>query len=184
MDAIKELKKKVTLEKIFNRLGLKYSEKGLVRCPFKDHKDENKSFKVYKASERFCCFGCGEKGDVIDFVRIYKGLDFKEALEWLSKEFKIMLVYRGRKGVEFKRVKELYKRKVMVLYKENKELIEGSRGLRDRFCIMARLIDEWCYIEGVDDFNNKVGNVINFYSVLRGYVEDGERGRNGGSAGM
>ena len=36
-------------------------------CPF--HDEAEGSFTVYADSERFYCFGCGEGGDVLDFVQ-------------------------------------------------------------------------------------------------------------------
>ena len=49
-------------------------------CPF--HMEDTPSFFVFK--ERFKCFGCGETGDVIDFVQKYYSLDFLEAMKHLE----------------------------------------------------------------------------------------------------
>lgn len=35
-------------------------------CPF--HQEKTPSFHVYERSGRFHCYGCGEKGDVFDFL--------------------------------------------------------------------------------------------------------------------
>lgn len=54
-------------------------------CPF--HAERTPSFTVYqgrKRTQEFHCFGCGEKGDVIDFVRRYDGVEFTEACEILG----------------------------------------------------------------------------------------------------
>jgi DNA primase len=51
-------------------------------CPF--HSERHPSFKVDPERQSFFCFGCGVSGDVVDFVRKYKGLSFKEALEYLN----------------------------------------------------------------------------------------------------
>ena len=50
--------------------GVRLRGRGRVRqgvCPF--HDEVEGSFTVYGDSERFYCFGCGEGGDVLDFVR-------------------------------------------------------------------------------------------------------------------
>lgn len=65
------------------RFGLKLSKNGdefEACCPF--HSEKTASFTIFTGKdrvERFFCFGCGEHGDVIDFVRKIKGVDFKEA---------------------------------------------------------------------------------------------------------
>jgi len=57
-------------------------KKGKALCPF--HNDHNPSFSV--KSNRGHCFGCGWRGDVVDFIVAFKGFSFKEALEFLAIE--------------------------------------------------------------------------------------------------
>ena len=47
-------------------------------CPF--HDEAEGSFTVYADSERFYCFGCGEGGDVLDFIRRVENLSLPEAI--------------------------------------------------------------------------------------------------------
>jgi hypothetical protein len=47
------------------------------RCPF--HNDQHPSFSVSAEKGLFHCFGCGESGDVFDFVMKLEGIDFREA---------------------------------------------------------------------------------------------------------
>lgn len=51
-------------------------------CPF--HDDSTPSLSVGGVPDRFRCFGCGAKGDVIDFVRRMEGLGFHEAVQRLD----------------------------------------------------------------------------------------------------
>lgn len=51
-------------------------------CPF--HADKNPSFHVFE--DGFKCMGCGEYGDVIDFVRKFYNLSFLDALKHLGIE--------------------------------------------------------------------------------------------------
>jgi DNA primase len=51
-------------------------------CPF--HDERSPSFSVDPVKKVFFCFGCGEKGDVFDFVQKTQGLDFVQALEFLA----------------------------------------------------------------------------------------------------
>jgi len=54
--------------------------KGL--CPL--HSEKTPSFIVYQSRRRFHCFGCGQGGDVIDFIQETRGLSFLEALKALG----------------------------------------------------------------------------------------------------
>ena len=51
-------------------------------CPF--HEETEGSFTVYADSERWFCFGCGEGGDVLDFVRRVESLTLPEAIQRLG----------------------------------------------------------------------------------------------------
>lgn len=48
-------------------------------CPF--HNEKNPSFCVDDSWGRYKCFSCGAKGDLIQFIQDYSGLDFKEAIK-------------------------------------------------------------------------------------------------------
>ncbi len=61
------------------------------RCPF--HEERTPSFSVNGVDKLYYCFGCGAKGDLITFVRETEGLDFADAIEWLSERFRVPLEY-------------------------------------------------------------------------------------------
>ncbi|RBQ19974.1 DNA primase [Spongiactinospora rosea] len=63
--------------------------KGL--CPF--HDEKSPSFNVTPARGYWYCFGCGEGGDVITFVRRLEHLTFSEAVERLAQRAGIQLRY-------------------------------------------------------------------------------------------
>ncbi|WP_028048735.1 DNA primase [Cellulomonas sp. URHD0024] len=65
------------------------SLKGL--CPF--HDERSPSFHVRPQVGRYHCFGCGEGGDVLDFVQKVDGLGFSEAVEYLAAKVGIQLRY-------------------------------------------------------------------------------------------
>ena len=62
--------------------------KGL--CPF--HNEKSPSFTVNEAAGFFHCFGCGESGDAISFLRKHSGLSFTEAVERLASRAGIAIV--------------------------------------------------------------------------------------------
>ncbi|QGH69533.1 DNA primase [Pseudactinotalea sp. HY158] len=75
------------------------SMKGL--CPF--HDERTPSFHVRPQLGLYHCFGCGEGGDVIDFVMKIDHLAFAEAVEHLAARAGVQLRYEedgsgGRKG--------------------------------------------------------------------------------------
>ena len=51
-------------------------------CPF--HDEGEASFTVYSDTEKFYCFGCGEAGDVLDFIQRVEGLSLPEAIRRLD----------------------------------------------------------------------------------------------------
>ncbi len=68
------------------RSGVNY--KGL--CPF--HSEKSPSFFVNEQLQRYRCFGCGESGDVFNFLEKYEGMSFYESLKYLA----------DRAGIELK----------------------------------------------------------------------------------
>jgi DNA primase len=70
------------------------SQKGL--CPF--HDERTPSFHVRPQVGRWHCFGCGEGGDVIDFVQKIDHLQFTEAVERLAARIGFQLRYEDGAG--------------------------------------------------------------------------------------
>jgi len=79
------LKERHPLGGVVEAAGVRLHGRGRVRqgvCPF--HEEAEGSFTVYADTERFYCFGCGEGGDVLDFVRRAEGLSLPEAIRRLD----------------------------------------------------------------------------------------------------
>lgn len=70
-----EIKQSVKMAEVVSRYGLRPNRAGFICCPF--HKEKTPSCKIYEDS--FYCFGCGEHGDVFDFVMKYDGVPFSTA---------------------------------------------------------------------------------------------------------
>lgn len=58
-------------------------------CPF--HNEDTPSFVVTPAMNIYKCFGCGESGNAISFLRKHKGLTYVEAVQELAKRANIRL---------------------------------------------------------------------------------------------
>ena len=85
MTDMEAIKASVRIEEVIGRT-VKLTRRGseyLGLCPF--HDEKTPSFTVYRGN-RFHCFGCGEKGDVIDFVQKTRHCTVAEALEYLGVE--------------------------------------------------------------------------------------------------
>ena len=82
---IPALKARHSLGDTVEAAGVRLRGRGRVRqgvCPF--HDEVEGSFTVYGDSERFYCFGCGEGGDILDFIRKSEGLSLPEAIARLD----------------------------------------------------------------------------------------------------
>ena len=67
---------------VLNRYNIKLNRNNKAICPF--HTEKTPSFSV--KGKMFYCFGCGEKGDSINFVQKIERCDFKEAISILGCE--------------------------------------------------------------------------------------------------
>ena len=82
---IAALKERHPLGDVVEAAGVRLHGRGRVRqgvCPF--HEEVEGSFTVYADSQRWYCFGCGEGGDVLDFLQRAEGLSLPEAIRRLD----------------------------------------------------------------------------------------------------
>ena len=85
MNIFQAVKEAVSCRDAASFYGINVGGSGLCRCPF--HNDNTPSMKV---DIRYYCFGCGEKGDVIDFVGKLYGLRPYDAAKKLADDFSII----------------------------------------------------------------------------------------------
>ncbi len=81
LDIVQVIEKYVPLK----QAGKNYS--GL--CPF--HHEKTPSFIVSPDIQRYKCFGCGESGDMFNFIQKIENLDFPETLQKLAKDASVEL---------------------------------------------------------------------------------------------
>lgn len=110
-EKVKQLKEKTDFLTLLASFGIEVKKNGkghMAKCPF--HADKNPSLSIEPDKKLFHCFGCGAKGDVIEFVKLYKQTDFKGAIE----------ILKGNTG---KPVKQVEKKKTLeILFTEEDEL--------------------------------------------------------------
>lgn len=76
-------------------------------CPF--HHEKTPSFSINEPDQFYHCFGCGESGDVIKFVKEMENVDFMDAVKLLAERAKLPLPqtgYDSQKTVEQKRKRD------------------------------------------------------------------------------
>lgn len=78
-----EIKDTYSMRDIVARYDLQPNRSGFIPCPF--HNDPGPSLKVYEKD--FHCFGCGENGDIFDFVMRMEDVSFKDAFQLLGGEY-------------------------------------------------------------------------------------------------
>jgi DNA primase len=85
------------VEVIGDYVRLKRSGSGYVGlCPF--HDEKTPSFHVTPSLGIYKCFGCGESGDVFNFVMEMEGVGFQEALQTLADRYGISLPEQQEPG--------------------------------------------------------------------------------------
>lgn len=90
-DQVAEVKSKTDIISILSDyIDLKKSGRNFkALCPF--HSEKTPSFMVSQELQIYKCFGCGEGGDVFDFLQKYEGMDFYESLKFLADRVNIKL---------------------------------------------------------------------------------------------
>ncbi len=83
MTIYENIKAAISVKQAAEHYGLKVGRNGMACCPF--HHDRHPSLKLN--DDYFFCFGCGAKGDVIDFVARLFNLTSYEAAQKLAADF-------------------------------------------------------------------------------------------------
>ena len=85
MDFARQVKDSVDIANVigdFVRLRKQGSSRFVGLCPF--HTEKSPSFSVHSGLQIYKCFGCGQSGDVFNFLMELQGLTFIEALKTLA----------------------------------------------------------------------------------------------------
>ena len=75
-------------------------------CPF--HNEKTPSFTVYPETQSYYCFGCGNGGDVITFIRNIENLDYMEAVKLRADRHGISMPQDGYDSGLSKKRTEMY----------------------------------------------------------------------------
>ena len=83
MTIYETIKAAISVKQAAEHYGQQVNRNGMACCPF--HNDRHPSMKLNE--DYFFCFGCGAKGDVIDFVAKLFDLSSYEAAQKLAADF-------------------------------------------------------------------------------------------------
>ena len=123
MNYADEIKQRVSMIEMLRHYGIETNRSGFCRCPF--HQERSASFKAYPGTRGFYCFGCGAHGSVIDFVMLYFGLSFKDALAKINEDFSIGLPIGER--ISLRQRREMEHRQRERQEERNREQMELER---------------------------------------------------------
>ena len=88
--AKEEIRQRVTIRQVVERYTDKKIVKGVCNCPL--HHEKTASFKLDEVKNLYYCFGCGNGGDIYDFIETYFGISFKDALYKLDADFALGII--------------------------------------------------------------------------------------------
>lgn len=84
MNIFKAVKDAISTREVASFYGIRVNRNGMCCCPF--HNDKHPSMKI---DNRYHCFGCGEDGDVINFVGKLYGLSSYDAAVKIITDFNL-----------------------------------------------------------------------------------------------
>lgn len=136
-DQIEEIKNKLDIVDVISKyVQLKQAGKNFIGiCPF--HTEKTPSFVVSPEIQRYKCFGCGETGDIFNFIQKIENIDFPETLEKLAKEAGVRLE-KSISTSRYERIETINKQATIFFYQQlhkpiNKEALNYlyKRGITD-----------------------------------------------------
>lgn len=99
-------------------------------CPF--HSEKTPSFTVYPETQSYYCFGCGNGGDAVTFIKNIENLDYMEAVRYLADKVGLALPQDGFNSDLYEKRRRMYEANRLaarwfhsVLYSE-----AGTQGLQ------------------------------------------------------
>ena len=186
--------------------GFQPNRSKMICCPF--HNDKHPSMKV---DRRYFCFGCGAKGDAIDFVANYYGLSLKEAAEKIASDF--ALTYDNtrysegvRKPIAAQRSEyQIWAEKKQELFANLSRLHKQLREMKMKYVPKDREDSEWsplfvmaakeltyvdylydyCMFEATEDeLKQKIDEITKELEKIEKRIYDTESGISGSDAGQ
>lgn len=137
LDYTKEaIRERVSIRQVVERYtDRRFDRNGFCSCPL--HREKTASFKIDEKKQLYYCFGCGEGGDIFRFVSKYLGIDFKESVTQIDKDFCLGITGERISVAAQNAVREARKKRALELQEK-----EEKNALYDNLCAQYRLINE------------------------------------------
>lgn len=128
---IEEIKSRLDIvNEISKYLELKPAGRNFVGlCPF--HNEKTPSFSVSPELQRYKCFGCGESGDIFNFIQKIENIDFPETLDKLAKEAGVELK-KPKTNTHIAKIYEINKLAARYFYKDLKSNNQAFEYIQKR----------------------------------------------------
>lgn len=124
-------------------------------CPLPIHTENTASFFIFDDNHRFKCFGCGNGGDVIDFVELYLEIKTFDAIQWIASKYNIPIGNNIRDSVSqydtLKSFVNYYSTKLHLIRKQLEEL-----GFNYDYCLK----NKWGYAQKGDNIKGDTDKLI------------------------
>ena len=121
-----QIKLTLRTKEVMEHYGVQFNSRGFAKGPFFKEKTASLSVK----NDHFKCFGCGQGGGVIDFVMLYFGIEFKDAVIKLNNDFSLGLTDEKptlrQRTAHRKKVRER-ERKRQIQLKEREEYLTNIK---------------------------------------------------------
>ena len=130
-------------------------------CPF--HREKTPSFSVHEGKQIFKCFGCGKGGNVVHFIMLAEGLDYRSALEFLANRVGIEIETTRSRGSSTTKLRQ----DIMSVNKEAARFF--FRNLIDN-----KIAQKYCVDRGIDVKTIKkfgIGFAPDAWSALREHLK-------------
>lgn len=166
-DQIEEIKARLDIVDVVGKyVQLKQAGKNFSGlCPF--HTEKTPSFIVSPDIQRYKCFGCGQSGDIFNFVQNIEHIDFPETLEKLAKEAGVVLVKRNV-NTKYDRLQEINRKAAIYFYKN---LLNPVNKIALQYVKDRGISDESIKIFGIG-YSSDSTSLLNFIQKDIKYSKD------------
>ena len=165
---VNDIKSISDLETVINHYHPNQLKNKTMKCPF--HSDSTPSFKIADKGKGafYKCFGCGESGDIIEFIKKVEGVGFTHALE---KAYSILGKPLNLPKSNFPKINTVNKENLNQYYEEKIKKSLENRDLDSAFryeCEKDREDEQSYYIKFkyTDDKNRPMKIWENLYDIL------------------
>ncbi|MDB5179116.1 MAG: primase [Patescibacteria group bacterium] len=163
MDEVAEVKSRLEIVEVVGAyVPLKQAGRNLkAPCPF--HQEKSASFMVSPEKGIYHCFGCGEGGDIFNFVMKMEGVDFRQALEMLARKAGVELKERkGEDGSAKKLRARLFEAHELAVKYFQASLVQNVKALE--YVVKKRKLTR----ETIRDF--QIGYAPDSWEALTGFL--------------